>query len=105
MHLDDYRKKIDELDLLLVDLLNQRASIVREIGRIKRSFELPICEPARENLVFKNVAQANHGPLSSPDLWRIYERIIDVMRNFQKVETPEQRDQNPGPALTPTYRE
>ena len=100
MHLDDYRKKIDELDLL-----NQRASIVREIGRIKRSFELPICEPAREKLVFENVTQANHGPLSSPDLCRIYERIIDVMRHFQKVETPEQCDPNPGPALTPTYRE
>jgi len=37
-------------------------------------------------MVFENVQQANPGPLPGRDLVRIYERIIDVMRNIQKEE-------------------
>jgi hypothetical protein len=42
--------------------------------------------------VFDNVQGSNRGPLPGRDLVRIYERIIDVMRNIQKEEinaTPE----------------
>jgi hypothetical protein len=34
--------------------------------------------------VFENVKQMNRGPLPGRDLVRIYERIMDVMRNVQK---------------------
>jgi chorismate mutase len=53
---------------------------------------MPIYEPDRERIVFENVQGANSGPLPGRDLVRIYERIIDVMRNIQKeqiVSTPE----------------
>ena len=47
---------------------------------------MPIYEPDRERIVFENVQAANRGPLPGRDLVRIYERIIDVMRNVQKEE-------------------
>ena len=47
---------------------------------------MPIYEPDRERIVFENVQEANRGPLPGRDLVRIYERIIDVMRNVQKEE-------------------
>jgi chorismate mutase len=47
---------------------------------------MPIYEPDRERVVFSNVQEANPGPLAGRDLVRIYERIIDVMRNVQKEE-------------------
>ncbi len=47
---------------------------------------MPIYEPDRERIVFANVQAANPGPLPGRDLVRIYERIIDVMRNIQKEE-------------------
>jgi|SRR5579871_946084 len=86
MDIEDWRKKIDELDRKLVDLLSERARAAVEIGRLKRNTSLPIYEPDRERIVFENVQQANHGPLPGRDLVRIYERIIDVMRNIQKEE-------------------
>jgi chorismate mutase len=45
---------------------------------------LPIYEPERERIVFENVRQMNRGPLPDRDLVRIFERIMDVMRNIQK---------------------
>ena len=86
MDIAGWRKKIDELDLRLVDLLNERAKAAQEIGRLKRDTSLPIYEPAREKLIFENVLKANQGPLPDGELRHVYERIIDVMRNIQKIE-------------------
>ncbi len=86
MDIEDWRKKIDELDRKLVELLSERARAAVEIGKLKRDTSLPIYEPDRERVVFENVQEANRGPLPGRDLVRIYERIIDVMRNVQKEE-------------------
>lgn len=82
--LAECRKKIDVLDLKLLALLNERTQIVEEIGRIKRNLSLPIYEPRREEDVFRNVLASNSGPLSAEAVKRVFERIIDEMRNIQK---------------------
>jgi chorismate mutase-like protein len=84
MDIADWRKKIDDLDRQLVELLSERARAAVEIGRLKRDTSLPIYEPERERIVFENVKQMNRGPLPGQDLVRIFERIMDVMRNIQK---------------------
>jgi chorismate mutase len=92
MDIEDWRKKIDELDCQLVALISERAKAAIAIGKLKRDTSLPVYEPDRERIVFENVQNANPGPLPGRDLVRIYERIIDVMRNIQKEEikaTPE----------------
>ena len=86
MDIEDWRKKIDEVDRRLVELICERARAVVEIGKLKRNTSMPIYEPDRERIVFSNVQEANRGPLPGRDLVRIYERIIDVMRNIQKEE-------------------
>ncbi len=80
------RHKIDELDRKLVELISERAECAREIGRLKRSTQMPIYEPERENTIFANVCAANKGPLPDRLLLQVYERLIDVMRQIQKVE-------------------
>ena len=86
MDIAEWRKKIDELDRQLVQLLNARAQAAQEIGKLKRNTAMPIYEPVREKTIFENVCQANHGPLPDSELRQVYERIIDVMRNIQKNE-------------------
>ena len=84
MDIADWRKKIDELDRQLVQLLSERARAAVEIGALKRDTNLPIYEPERERVVFENVQKINHGPLPGREMVRIFERIMDVMRNIQK---------------------
>jgi chorismate mutase-like protein len=86
MDIADWRKQIDELDRRLVELLNQRATAAHEIGKLKRNTNMPIYEPDREKLIFENVRKANQGPLPDGELRHVYERIIDVMRNIQRIE-------------------
>ena len=80
------RDRIDEVDRRLLDLLNQRTSIVEQIGRIKQHLDLPIYEPKREDQVFANVLTHNRGPLPPEAVQRLFERIIDEMRTVQKLK-------------------
>jgi chorismate mutase len=100
MDIADWRKRIDELDRRLVELLSQRASAAIEIGRLKRNTNLPIYEPDREREVFGNVGKLNPGPLPERDLVRIFERIMDVMRNIQKEQIVEAGKSTEGKAKT-----
>lgn len=86
MDISDWRRKIDELDRRLVELLSQRAKAAHEIGKLKRDAGMPIYEPDRERAVFDNVRAINPGPLPDRDLLCIYERIMDIMRQIQQEE-------------------
>ena len=83
--LEEYRILIDDVDRRLVALLNERTRTVEEIGRVKRTAQLPIYEPKREDQVFANIASANQGPLTPEALRGIFERIIDAMRTIQRL--------------------
>lgn len=78
------RERIDQVDRKLVALLNERTSIVEEVGQIKKTAGMRIYEPRREDQVFENVTVNNHGPLPHEAVKRIFERIIDEMRKIQK---------------------
>ena len=82
--LDQLRAAIDEVDLKLLALFNERANVAGQIGDIKRAAALPIYEPKREELVFKNVTENNRGPLPNDAIRRLYERIVDEMRTLQR---------------------
>ncbi|MBI4459984.1 MAG: chorismate mutase [Acidobacteria bacterium] len=84
MEIADWRKKIDEIDRRLVELLNERARCVTEIGRIKNQNGLPIQEPNREEEVLRRVMEANDGPLEDAALRRVFERIVEEGRLLQR---------------------
>jgi len=88
------RARIDVLDRQLVNLLNDRARIVENIGRIKREFNMRVYEPRREDEVLANVLGHNAGPLNEEALRRIYERLLDEMRTLQRDRML--GDQQPG---------
>ncbi len=89
MDIEDWRKKIDELDRRLVQLLNERAQCAHEIGKLKLNSSLPIYEPHRERIIFDNISRQNQGPLSQVQMRQIFERVIDVMRQIQRDEMAE----------------
>lgn len=84
MELADWRKKIDDMDEEIVQLINKRAAAAKAIGDIKRQGLLPVYEPQREKDVFEHVKKVNPGPLADAELIHVYERIIDVMRTLQR---------------------
>ena len=76
MSLEELRKKIDELDHQLVKLLNERARVVVEIGKLKTRTDKPVYSPDREKEVFARIAEANKGPLPDRCLVAIWRELM-----------------------------
>jgi chorismate mutase len=82
--IEDWRKRIDQLDKKLVRLLNERAKFTGEIGKIKEKRRLPAYSPSREEEILRSVQKWNKGPLPADVLRRLYERILDESRTLEK---------------------
>lgn len=83
--LEELRQDIDRVDEVIVRLLNERARVVCEIGRLKREQAVPIYQPDREKLVLTHVRGiAVEGPLGPDAIARLFERIIDEARTLER---------------------
>lgn len=76
MTLEELRQQIDEIDRELVALLNRRAEIVVEVGRLKSADGTPIYAPDREKRVLDKIRAANKGPLPDKTLLAIYRELM-----------------------------
>ncbi|MCA9304474.1 MAG: prephenate dehydratase [Phycisphaerales bacterium] len=74
--LADLREKIDMLDQQLVALLNQRASLVVEVGAFKRGSGTPIYAPHREAEVLERAIRNSAGPLPARTIEGVYREIM-----------------------------
>jgi chorismate mutase/prephenate dehydratase len=89
--LNKLRTDIDTIDEKLVELFNQRATCVLEIGRYKQQNHLAVYEPKREAVVMANVARCNNGPLPDEELATIYTAILAAMRRLQSPDLLERQ--------------
>lgn len=76
--LDAIRQRIDSLDERLVELLNARAELAREVGKAKAASGAPIFVPHREQAVFKRLGSLNKGPLPDAALRGIWREVMSA---------------------------
>jgi len=76
--LEKLRKKIDAIDEQLVELMNERAKVVIEVGDIKKQDKNapPIYAPDREQAVLEKIKEHNKGPLPNRTLMAIYREMM-----------------------------
>ncbi len=70
------RSQIDALDAQIVSLLNDRAKVVVDIGKLKQQTNAPIYAPDRERAVLQKVRTLNAGPLPDRCLEAVYRELM-----------------------------
>ena len=90
MNISDWRRRMDEIDKKLVELLNERCKCALEIGHLKHEANIPLYQPTREKEVLSNAETNNKGPLSHPAIRRLFERIIDEARSAERIAMAEE---------------
>lgn len=87
MKLEDLRRKIDETDVLIIQLIAERMRIAGEVGKEKRTEKRQIEDEEREKIVLEKVKSLAHQEgVSQEDLENIYKQIITACRRVQGVE-------------------
>lgn len=74
------REEIDAINLRLRELLQQRAAVCGNIGRLKREHGMPLVDPSREADMMMALLRDCGGGFSPEALARIFAAILDESR-------------------------
>jgi chorismate mutase / prephenate dehydratase len=85
--LQPLRDAIDRVDAQLVDLLNERARLASEVGRLKGEVDAPVLRTEREAEVVRKVATASKGPLTAAALANVFREIMSACRALERPLT------------------
>jgi len=85
--LQPLRNQIDDIDARILELLNQRARVVVEVGEIKKHANAPVFRPEREAQVLSALAVRNPGPLPAAAVQTIYREIMAACRALERRVT------------------
>ena len=84
--LDDYRKKIDEIDQKMTELFEERMNVVLNVARYKKENNMEIFHKDRENQVIeKNLSRVKNKELL-PYAEEMLHALMDISKEYQKYK-------------------
>ena len=72
------------VDADLIELVNERAKLVVQVGEFKRQSDVPIYAPHRESAVLLKIQALNNGPLQNRRLESIYRELMSGSFRLEK---------------------
>ncbi|HIE44519.1 MAG TPA: prephenate dehydratase [Candidatus Omnitrophica bacterium] len=84
MDIQRLRKEIDKIDKEILRLLNKRAEVAVQIGKIKKEKGFSLYCPLREKNLINTLIKKNEGPLPPESIENIYREILSASVNLQK---------------------
>lgn len=84
MDIDDWRKRIDEIDSDILKLLNERIMCVINIAAIKKQKKMPVYQAEREDNIIKRLLEENNGPIEDLNIRNIFSMILTESRRVQR---------------------
>lgn len=84
--LEEIRQEINQVDKDILYLLNKRASLSLEVGKIKSQSKESIFKPFREKDILEELVKSNPGPLPKEHLLAIYREILSSSRSLQRPQ-------------------
>ncbi|MCK6257227.1 bifunctional 3-deoxy-7-phosphoheptulonate synthase/chorismate mutase [Fictibacillus sp. WQ 8-8] len=82
--LEELRSEIESVDQKILDLLNDRASIVQEIGKLKEMQGVKRFDPVRERKLLDLIEDRNKGPFETSTLQYIFKQIFKASLELQE---------------------
>ena len=81
--ISDHRKKIDELDEQILDLIQERVNEAISIRRLKIEQNIPLYTPEREAELIERLVEKSQGRLPADVIQAIWESIIEGGKQTQ----------------------
>jgi chorismate mutase/prephenate dehydratase len=75
-----FRTEIGEVDRALLEAVNRRLELVRDLKRYKEEHGIAFVDPAREAELLDELALRNHGPLSEAGVRAFFVELLALMK-------------------------
>ncbi|AKM20089.1 bifunctional 3-deoxy-7-phosphoheptulonate synthase/chorismate mutase [Anoxybacillus geothermalis] len=82
--LEELRARVDEINLQLLKLINERGRLVQEIGKIKEAQGTHRYDPVRERKMLDLISEHNDGPFETSTLQHIFKEIFKAALELQE---------------------
>ena len=82
--MEQLRKKLDEVNLEILELINQRAELVQEIGKVKSKQSMYKFDPVREREMLDLIKKHNNGPFEDATIEHIFKEIFKAGLELQE---------------------
>lgn len=82
--LDNLRDRIDEMNVKLLEMINERAQLVQEIGRVKETQGVNRYDPVRERCMLNRIKEHNDGPFENSTIEHIFKEIFKAGLELQE---------------------
>ena len=84
--LEQIRRQIDELDVQLQTLINERARLAQQVAVIKRELDdgSAFYRPEREAQILRQIQERNKGPLSDEQIARLFREIMSTCLSLEQ---------------------
>jgi 3-deoxy-7-phosphoheptulonate synthase / chorismate mutase len=82
--LDQLRQRVEELNLQLLSLINERARTVQEIGRVKETQGVNRYDPVRERHMLDLIKDNNDGPFENSTILHLFKQIFKAGLELQE---------------------
>ena len=82
--LDQLRNRVDELNLQLLSLINERAKLVQEIGKAKETQGVYRYDPVRERKMLDQIKEHNDGPFENSTIEHVFKEIFKADLELQE---------------------
>jgi chorismate mutase/prephenate dehydratase len=79
----ELRRRIDEIDSEMLRLLNRRAQLVLDIGRLKAERNLAFHVPQREEEIYARLAAENAGPFPAQAVRPVFREVISACLSLE----------------------
>lgn len=81
------RSQIDQIDLSLLKLLDQRAGIVKQVGELKKKQNRRIHDPSREQEILAKMVKETHPNLLNAEVKNLFQSLISFFRTIEAAHT------------------
>jgi chorismate mutase/prephenate dehydratase len=78
-----FRQQIDSLDTQILNLLNERARVILEVGRVKSDSKMAAYNPQREEEILQRLNLQNSGPFPQTAISPVFREIISACRSLE----------------------
>ncbi|OIJ12441.1 chorismate mutase [Anaerobacillus alkalilacustris] len=85
--LEELRDKLDDVNLKLLNIINERAKLVQEIGQVKKTQGVNRFDPVRERKMLDMIAEKNEGPFDTATLQHIFKQIFKLSLELQEDDS------------------
>ncbi|RDI44304.1 bifunctional 3-deoxy-7-phosphoheptulonate synthase/chorismate mutase [Falsibacillus pallidus] len=82
--LDQLRQQVDEMNLEILKLVNDRARLVQEIGKVKEKQGVNRYDPLRERDMLNLIKQHNDGPFENSTIEHMFKQIFKAALELQE---------------------